>query len=297
MSGADDSKVTVSTPAARLRRQITTSQPIIAPGVPDPLVARIAGELGFSNVYVSGASTSALHGYPDMGMLDLADLTRTVRAIAGAGGAAPIVDLDSGFGGPVMIRRAMREMASAGAAAVHIEDQPDVRRCGYLTADPCVPVPTMLERLRAALASDTDLVVVARTDALLVSGLDDAIARAQAYADAGAELVKVNGIRTLDELMCVREAVDVRLLYNVSGSDRSPRVTLEQARELGIAIVIYPIQASRAAVWAARQLLGVLSEDRDPAEIPMEPFQTWMDLAGWSEAADFEERVTLRNDA
>jgi 2,3-dimethylmalate lyase len=285
-------------PAARLRELIASGSPVLAPGVPDPLTAHIAAQLGFSNVYVSGAATSAVHGYPDMGLLDLADLVRSVRAIASAAGdAAPIVDLDTGFGGPVMIRRAMREVAAAGAAAVHIEDQPEARRCAYLSDQPCVPVPTMLERLHAALASGTGLVVVARTDALLVSGLEDAIARAQAYADAGAELVKVNGIQSLDELNRVAEAVDAPLLYNVSGSDRSPRVTLAQARDLGIAIVIYPIHASRAAVWGARQLLEVLARDDDPMTVPLEPFESWMELAGWSEAAAFEERVVKRNNA
>src|SRR5690625_4580861 len=278
-------------PAARLRVQLATGEPVIAPGVPDPLAARIAGELGFSNVYVSGAATSALQGYPDMGLLELGDLTRSVRAIAAASDAAPIVDLDTGFGGAVMIRRALREMAAAGAAAVHIEDQPEARRCGYLTDQPSVEIPVMLERIRAALASGTDVVVIARTDALLVSGLDEAIMRVQAYAAAGAEMVKVNGIQTLDQLERISAEVDVGLLYNVSGSDRSPRITKVQARELGVAIIIYPIHVSRAAVSSARQVLGALSRDEDPASVPMEPFESWMELSGWSEAATFEESV------
>lgn len=281
-----------SRPAEWLRARLGIGEPVVAPGVSDGISAALAGQMGFESIYVSGAGAAASRGWPDMSVMTLSELIDSTRIVTTRSSLPAIVDLDTGYGGALTIRRAMRELAAAGAAAVHLEDQPFPKRCGYLTAEPAVPVAEMLERLAAARAADTQLVVIARTDALLTTGIDDACARATAYRDAGADLVMVNGIRSLEELSQVHETVGVPMLYNVSGSDRSPGLSRSEAAAYGVQVIIYPIQADRAAALAVRRFLETLAE-RDTVELPMLlDFAQFMDLAGWSEAQTFEDGVT-----
>lgn len=271
-----------------LRRRLASGEPLVVPGVADGLAAALARTAGFELVYVSGAATAAARGWPDMSVLALTELTDAVTVAHRASGLGVLVDLDTGYGGPIAVRRAVMDMARAGAAAVHLEDQPFPRRCGYLSTEDCVPVDEMRRRLDAARAAETGLVIVARTDALLVTGADDAVSRAAAYADAGAEAVFVNGIRTLDELRTVCDAVQVPVVYNVSGSDRSPWLSKAAAAELGVALVLHPIQAARAAARATERYLAHLAADQPPEPADLIEFSRYMDLAGWDDAARFE---------
>lgn len=281
-----------SQPAQWLRERLAMGEPVVAPGVSDGISAALAAQMGFESIYVSGAGAAASRGWPDMSVMTLSELVESTRIVTMRSSLPAIVDLDTGYGSAVTIRRAMRELAAAGAAAVHLEDQPFPRRCGYLTAEPAVPVAEMLDRLAAARAADTELVVIARTDALLTAGLDDACARVAAYRDAGADLVMVNGIRSLEELSHVHETVGAPMLYNVSGSDRSPGLSRSEAAAYGVRVIIYPIQADRAAARAVQQFLQTLAES-DTVEIPtLMEFTEFMDLAGWSEAQTFDDEVT-----
>jgi methylisocitrate lyase len=227
-----------------------------------------------------------------MGLLSLTELCATVHVVATASGLPTVVDADTGFGEGFAMRRAMRELRDSGAAAVHIEDQGVPRRCGYLTTEPCVPIPDMLKRLEAARAAESGLVLIARTDALLTEGLSEAIDRAVAYAAAGVDLLMVNGITTLAELEEIAAAVKTPLLYNVSGSDRSPDIDVETARRLGVRLVIYPIQAARAAAYAVNAYLASILGRATRPELM--PFTEYMDLAGWSDAVAYEAAVVAK---
>jgi len=285
--------VNVEGPADRLRARLRDEAPVVAPGVVDAIGARLARQAGFATLYVSGAGTAAARGYPDMSILSLAELVETTRLVAEASGAEVVVDLDTGYGGLPTLYQAMRALRRAGAAGVHIEDQAFPRRCGYLLDGPCVPIAEMVRRLDAARAAGTDLVIAARTDALRGEGLDAAIERAAAYRDAGAELVFVNGISTLEELAAVAEALACPLLYNVSGSDLSFEPSTEVAKAHGVALVIYPIQAARAAAAAQRRLFAQLATgEGDRPELL--GFREYMDLAGWSELERFERALAER---
>jgi 2-methylisocitrate lyase-like PEP mutase family enzyme len=189
------------------------------------------------------------------------------------------------------MRRLLRALASAGVAAVQLEDQAFPRRCGYLTTEPPVPTHEMLGRLTAAAAADVDLLIVARTDALLTDGLEAAIERAIAYSESGADLVMVNGIRAIADLERIAAELPFPQLYNMSGSDRSPFVALEQAADLGVAVIVYPIHVHRAAALAAERMLTDLVAGRPPEPDAMIRFEQYMDLAGWTEAAGFEQSV------
>lgn len=279
-------------PPAALRRLLAAGAPVLCPGVEGGIAARLAAAHGFDAVYVSGAGTAAAHGLPDMGLLSITELCSAVHVVASASGLPVVVDADTGFGEGYALRRTMLELRDAGAAAVHIEDQPVPRRCGYLTSEPCVAVPDMLTRIEAARAADSGLVLVARTDAMLTEGLTSAIQRASAYRDAGVDLLFVNGISTIEELKQIAEALDAPMLYNVSGSDRSPDLDAQTARDLGVALVIYPIQAARAAAHAVNAYLAsILTGAQRP---DLMPFAEYMDVAGWAAAVEYESAVVAK---
>lgn len=277
-------------PAQALRRRLDrTGDPVLCPGVSDGLTARMAAELGFEAIYVSGAGSAAARGLPDMGLMSLTELTDAVHVLTQASGLPAVVDGDTGFGDAAAIRRTMREIAAAGAAGIHLEDQPFPRKCGYLTAEPCAPAPEMLRRLAAARAADSGLVLIARTDSLLTEGIESTIERARAYVGEGVDLLMVNGVRDFEDLRRVYEATGFPMLHNVSGSDRTPALTAEQALAVDVRISIYPIQVARAAALAARRYLSWLRSGGDRPDLM--PFGEFMDLAGWREAESFEDTI------
>jgi 2-methylisocitrate lyase-like PEP mutase family enzyme len=278
-----------SAPALLRERLADARGPLVCPGVTDGIAARIAAAQGFDGLYVSGAGTAAARALPDMGVLTLTELLDAVSVVARASELPVLVDADTGFGGPVAIRRTTRSLADAGAAALQIEDQPVDRRCGYLTHDAPVPITDMLRRLEAVRAADTDLVVVARTDALLTEGLDSAIERARAYCREGVDLLMVNGISSVEELDRVHDEVGFPMLHNVSGSDRTPALDRADAVRLDVRVVIYPIQAARAAAYAVSQYLASLTGTSEAP--PLLPFSEYMDAAGWAEADAFDNAV------
>lgn len=277
-------------PSSVLRARIgAAAPPVVCPGVVDGLAARLAARTGFEGAYVSGAGSSAARGLPDMGLMSFSELLDAVRVIVSSSGLPVVVDGDTGFGDAAAIRRTLRDLVGAGAAGVHLEDQPFPRKCGYLTNDPCVPIPEMLRRLDAARAADSDLVLVARTDSLLTEGIEATVERAAAYAKAGVDLVMINGVSTYEELVRVYEATGFPMLHNVSGSDRTPAFTDEQYAAVGVRIVIYPIQAARAATLATQAYLRALKDGTPTPDLMS--FHEYFDLAGWSETEAFEDSI------
>lgn len=273
----DQSKVNLLSPS-----------PTVVPGVTDALQARLAARSRFEFIYVSGAGTAAALGHPDMGIIDLGDLVEATRVLTDASGVPAVVDFDAGYGNVHVVRRGAQDLYRSGAVALQIEDQPVDRRCGYLRSDDCVPVEEMITRLSAAREGAPDALLIARTDALLIDGFDEALRRVNAYASS-ADMLMVNGIRTVDELEVLCSSTQLPVVYNVSGSDRSPYLSRDQASALGVAALLYPIQVSRAATIAAARYLKALATEASPG-VETFPFEDYMDLAGWAEAAEFEDR-------
>ena len=183
----------------------------------DALQAKIAEAAGFEGVYMTGFGTAAARGYPDLGLLTMTEMVNNVRSIARAVAIPVICDADTGYGNPINVARTVAEYEDAGAAALHIEDQVWPKRCGYLSGKEVIPVDQMIPKVRAACdaRSDSDLVIIARTDSLQPNGWDDAERRARAYRDAGADLIFVDGIRNLEELGTYSKRLsDLPLLYN-----------------------------------------------------------------------------------
>jgi 2,3-dimethylmalate lyase len=203
--------------AQRLRQMLNSPGMVVAPFVFDAFQARIAQAAGFEAVYMTGFGTAAARGFPDVGLLTMAEMVENVRYIANAVNIPLVCDADTGYGNPVNVYRTVREYEAAGAAALHIEDQVWPKRCGFLAGKQVIPMQEMVPKVQAACDArrDANFVIIARTDALAVNGWEDVITRARAYRAAGADLIFVDGIRTLDDMkQYAQELGDLPLLYN-----------------------------------------------------------------------------------
>jgi 2-methylisocitrate lyase-like PEP mutase family enzyme len=190
---------------------------IVAPFVFDCLQAKLAASAGFEAVYMTGFGTAAARGYPDLGLLTMTEMVDNVRAISRAVNAPVVCDADTGYGNPLNVWRTVREYEDAGASALHIEDQVFPKRCGFLAGKQVIPMETMTHKVRAACDArrDPNLVIIARTDALQTGGWDDVERRARAYRASGADLVFVDGIKSVDDLKRYAEKLgDLPLVYN-----------------------------------------------------------------------------------
>jgi 2-methylisocitrate lyase-like PEP mutase family enzyme len=202
---------------ARLRELLKGPEMVVAPFVYDCLQAKIAEHTGFAAAYMTGFGTAAARGFPDLGLLTMTEMVQNVRAIAHAVHIPVICDADTGYGNPINVWRTVREYEEAGAAALHIEDQVWPKKCGFLSGKQVIPMEDMVPKVRAACDArrDRNFVIIARTDALAVNGWEDVIRRCRAYREAGADLVFVDGIRTLDDLKNYASRLsDLPLLYN-----------------------------------------------------------------------------------
>ena len=226
----------MSEAAQRLRQMLSSPEMVVAPFVFDAFQARIAQAAGFQAVYMTGFGTAAARGFPDVGLLTMAEMVENVRYIAGAVNIPLICDADTGYGNPVNVYRTVRDYESAGAAALHIEDQVWPKRCGFLAGKQVISLEEMVPKVKAACDArrDPNFVIIARTDALAVNGWGDVAKRARAYRAAGADLIFVDGIRTLEDMQrYVQEIGDLPLLYN---GQLLPVVDIEK---MGFRLTIY----------------------------------------------------------
>lgn len=226
----------MSSPASRLRAMLTGSEMVLAPFIFDAFQARIAQAAGHHAAYMTGFGTAASRGFPDVGLLTMAEMVENVRYIANAVDVPLICDADTGYGNPVNVYRTIREYEAAGAAALHIEDQVWPKRCGFLSGKQVIPLRDMVPKVKAACDArrSADFVIIARTDALAVNGWDDVIERTRAYAEAGADVLFVDGIKTVADMRrYVKELGDLPLLYN------GQLLPVAELREYGFKITIH----------------------------------------------------------
>lgn len=236
---------------ARLRGLLQPGKTLMVPGAHNSLAGLLAKRVGFEALYLSGAALSASKGLPDLGVMTLDELLVTARAIIRAADLPLIVDGDTGYGEALNILRSVRELEEAGVAAIHIEDQEMPKRCGHLEGKHLVPVDEMVSRLRAALDARKEMMIIARTDAPGVTGMEDAIARGQAYAAAGADIIFPEGLHSAEEFAAFRRAVaSSPLLANMTEFGKTPYLTRAQFQTLGYEIVIYPVSSLRLAAKA-----------------------------------------------
>jgi len=226
----------MSVAAQQLRQMLNGPGMVVAPFVFDAFQARIAQAAGFQAAYMTGFGTAAARGFPDVGLLTMAEMVENVRYIAGAVETPLICDADTGYGNPVNVYRTVRDYEAAGAAALHIEDQVWPKRCGFLAGKQVIPLEEMVPKVKAACDArrDAAFVIIARTDALAVYGWEDVAQRARAYRAAGADLIFVDGIRTLDDMRrYVKELGDLPLLYN------GQLLSVAEIEKMGFRLTIY----------------------------------------------------------
>ncbi|KAJ6482482.1 Pyruvate/Phosphoenolpyruvate kinase-like domain-containing protein [Mycena sanguinolenta] len=250
-----------------LRELLARDEILVLPGVYDGISARIALSEGFSALYMTGAGTSASAlGQPDLGIVTLNDMVGNANMIAGLNPRVPVIaDADTGFGGAAMCARTTTLYARAGVAGFHIEDQVQQKRCGHLASKQLVPIEEYLVRIRAAAnarkALDSDIVLITRSDSLAEFGVDAAIARCKAAIEAGADVAFVEGLRTREDAeRAVRELAPAPVLLNLATNGVTPNWTVQEAREMGFKLVIFPcagmIPAALALRAAYREILG-----------------------------------------
>jgi len=230
------------TRAAQLRALLATPNMVVAPGAFDAMTARLIEQAGFPAVYMTGAGTSFARGYPDLGLITMTEMVENAGAIASTVSIPVIADADTGYGNPLNVTRTVREFETRGVAGIHLEDQVTPKRCGHQEGKELVPVTEFLAKIRAALDArrDRDFMVIARTDARSVLGLTEAVDRANAALEAGADMVFVEALETLDELCAVPRQVRGPCMLNVVRGGRTPDLDLALAESMGYRVAILP---------------------------------------------------------
>lgn len=253
MTGLIAAATSAADKRAAFRAGLTSGTIQRFPGAFNPLVAKLIQEIGFEGVYVSGAVLSADLGLPDIGLTTLTEVSGRGQQIARVTDLPVLIDADTGFGEPMSAARTVTVMEDAGLAGLHLEDQVNPKRCGHLDGKAVVPVEEMVRRLRAAVSArrDPNFVICARTDAAGIEGLDAAVDRARAYADAGADLIFTEALHTPADFEKFRAAVSIPLLANMTEFGKSDLIPASTLESIGYNAVIYPVTTLRLAMFAA----------------------------------------------
>jgi methylisocitrate lyase len=250
-------------PGARLRSLIDQGE-VIAPGAFNALVARSVAMAGFEAVYISGGATANVAGYPDTGLITLTEMCRTIQEVSQSSGLPVIVDADTGYGETESVIRTVVEYERHGAAALHLEDQVFPKRCGHLEGKSLISCDDMCEKIAAAVSNrtDHDMVIIARTDAAAVDGFDAAVARANAYRAAGADMIFPEGLTDEHTFAEMARRSPGWLLANMTEFGKTPHINARRFHEMGYQIVIYPLTMMRLAMGHVERGLKFLKENQ-----------------------------------
>jgi 2,3-dimethylmalate lyase len=275
---------------ASLRELLAGPEPVLAPGAYDALSARLVERAGFPAVYLTGFGASAsLLGRPDVGLLSFAEMADHARRLVQAVGVPVVADADDGYGNPLNVMRTVREYEAAGVAALHLEDQVAPKRCGHMAGKDVIDAGEMVEKVRAAVEARRELLIIARTDARALEGLDGALERARRYREAGADALFVEAPESEAEVAAVAEAFpDVPLVLNWVDGGKTPPLPLGRIRELGFALVIFPVTTLFAAAQAVADVLARMGEH------DVLSFDAFTDMIGLPEMRELEARFTAR---
>jgi 2-methylisocitrate lyase-like PEP mutase family enzyme len=282
------------TPRQELRRLIGQTGYTMVPGAYDTLTARLVEAAGFPAVYLTGGGYSRASGYPDLGLLSLTEnvqfIGRTVEAVA----IPVIADADTGYGNAINVIRTVREYEKTGVAGFHIEDQVSPKKCGHYEGKEVIGRAEMVGKIKAAVDTrrDADMVIIARSDARAIEGLDAAIDRVNAYLEAGADVGFVEAPQTVEELRIVGKRVRGPALVNVFEGGKTPMLGATELDEMGFRLGIYPSQTHRAAIRAAQRVLAAMKRDGDTSAIEAElaTFQDREDAVGTARWRALEEK-------
>ncbi len=285
--------MSLTSPGKVFRQLVATEKPLQCVGAINAYHARLADATGFKSLYISGGGVAAGScGIPDLGITTMEDVLTDLRRITDVTALPVLVDIDTGWGGAFNIARTIRSMIKVGAAAVHIEDQVQQKRCGHRPNKAIVGQAEMVDRIKAAVdaRTDPDFVIMARTDALAVEGLQAAVDRAGACVEAGADMIFPEAITELDMYRQVVDAVQVPVLANITEFGATPLFTTEQLAGVGVSIALYPLSAFRAANAAALKVYQALLADGTQQHV-IDIMQTRADLYEYLDYHSYEQKL------
>jgi 2-methylisocitrate lyase-like PEP mutase family enzyme len=250
--------------ASKLRELLRQDGMVIAPGAYDCITARMIAQAGFSAVYMTGAGTAASLGYPDYGLVTMSEMVENAGRIAAAVTVPVIADADTGYGNELNVVRTVREYEQRGVAGIHIEDQSFPKKCGHLENKVIIPLEDYVAKIRAAVSAkrDRDFLLIARTDARAVLGFDEAIRRANASIDAGADMAFVEAPQSMEEVTAVPRLVRGPCLLNMVWRGKTPDVPIDDAQAMGYKLAILPVLLFNAVVGVCDEMLGELKKTR-----------------------------------
>ena len=279
---------------AALRARIASGGLVVAPGVFDMISARIADAMGFEALYMTGFGISASFlGLPDAGFATLTDMETCARRIAEATAAPLIADADTGYGGLLNVAHTVRRYEAAGVAAIQLEDQEFPKKCGHTPGRVVTPRAEMAKRVAVAAdaRSDPNMLILARTDARTAHGLDEALERAAAYAEAGADVLFVESPESEEEMARIGASLDKPLLANMVDGGRTPVLPRERLEALGFSLAIFPATGFLAAAAALESAYGALKRDGSSANAgPLKDFQAFNEALGFRDVWEFDRK-------
>lgn len=276
-----------------LKSLIRPGELLVAPGIFDGISARLANQFGFKALYMTGYGTVASHlGLPDAGLASYADMVGRVKMLSGTVSAPLIADGDTGYGGLLNVQHTVRGYEDAGAAAIQIEDQEVPKKCGHTPDRRVIPLDDMTAKIKVAAESrdSSDFLIVARTDSRTKHGLDEALHRAEAFVNAGADILFVEAPESIEEMERIGKTFDAPLLVNVVEGGKTPVLSRQEYIDLGYSVAIYPAAGFLAMGAALKSVYGQLSETGSSigAGAPLEEFMTFSRAMGFEEVWDFE---------
>ncbi len=275
--------------AKKLRELLASGKIVMAPGAYDAWSAKMVEAAGFSAVYMTGYGVSAsVLGMPDIGLISFNEIVTAARNICNATNVPVIADADNGYGSALNVVRTVRGYEAAGVAAIQLEDQVMPKRCGHMEGKQLVPKEEMVAKVRAAVYArqNPDTVIIARTDAIAVNGFEDAIDRAIAYKEAGADVIFVEALRTREQIESAAKLVGAPLMANMVEHGKTPLDTADKLYEMGFRIAIYPVVTLYSATKAMTEVLQTLKETEDltscmDREVDFPTFNKMIGLQDW----------------
>ena len=276
-----------------LRQMMTGKQIVVAPGAHDALTAKIIEQVGFSAVYMTGYGQAASHlGKPDVGLLTLTEMVARASNIVEAVNVPVIADADTGFVNAVNVMRTLREYEKAGVAAIQLEDQVAPKKCGHMTGRQVVSKEEMVGKIKAAadVRTDPDLMIIARTDARTVHGIGEALERAKAYEEAGADILFIESPESVEEMKQITTSFKVPVLANMVEGGRTPFLPVQDLQGLGYDLVIFPTASTYLVTKALTRLMTVLKDTGTTASLipEMITFEEFNDLIGLTKIREIE---------
>lgn len=283
----------IESAGARFRAALAAEKPLQIAGTINAYSALLARRAGFRAIYLSGAGVAnASFGLPDLGITMLNDVVEDARRITAAVDLPLLVDIDTGWGSAFNIARTIKEMIRAGVACVHIEDQVQAKRCGHRPGKALVTKEEMVDRIKAAVDSrfDPEFCIMARTDAHASEGLEAAIERSLAYVEAGADMIFAEALNTKEDFAAFTKAVQVPVLANITEFGQTPMLTVDELREAGAAMALYPLSAFRAMSRAAEAVYGAIRQDGTQQAV-LDSMQTRAELYEVLEYHSYEQKL------